>query len=479
MPESKSAAKLDQVLSHIDKNLGASLKRVFALLRVPSVGTDPKHKAHCRKAAEWLMNELKSMGFDASLRETTGQPVVLATYVPPNVKAGKSKHQPHVLFYGHYDVQPSEPDDLWTTPPYAPQIRKSSNGRDAIFARGSADDKGQVMTFVEASRAWLKLHKSLPCRLTVLIEGDEEGDFSHFDRFVENHRKLLKADVALVCDSNLWDEKTPSITTQLRGCIAEEVFIHGPRIDLHSGYFGGPAVNPIKALSRIIAALHDKNGRVTIPGFYDGIRPLTAAERKRLKTIPFKEAAFLKAAGLKQSAGEKGFSVLEQVWMRPTCEVNGINGGYTQPGEKTVLPAVASAKFTFRLVDGQNPSTISRAFHQFVRTQLLPDCKASFAASRGGSSGIRVTDSSPWIDMGKKVLKDEWGRAPVMSGDGGSIPAVESFKRHLGIDSLMIGFGLSDDRTHSPDEKYDVRSFHKATRTWARLLSTIAERNSR
>ncbi len=475
MPDSKQATNIEPVLSNIDKNLDASLRRLFALLRIPSVGTDPKHKASCSKAAEWLVNELKSMGMEANTHETTGQPVVIAKYQPGRV----SRHTPHILFYGHYDVQPSEPDKLWKTPPYAPHIRKGPSGRDAVFARGAADDKGQLMTFLEASRAWLKTHKSLPFRLTVLIEGDEEGDTSHLDRFIAANRKLLKSDIAFICDTNLWDAKTPSITTMLRGCIAEEVFIHGPRIDLHSGYYGGPAVNPIKALSRIIAALHDKNGRVTIPGFYDGVKPLSATDRKWLKKVPFNEKAYMRAAGLKHAAGEKGFSFLEQNWMRPTCEVNGINGGYTLPGAKTVLPAEASAKFTFRLVEGQDPAAIKRNFHQFVRANLAADCKASFDSKPETSIGIRVASDSPWIEMAKDVLKQEWSKAPVITGEGGSIPVVQSFKTHLGIDSLLVGFGLDDDAVHSPNEKYDVRSFHKGTRTWARLFAAIAERNSK
>ncbi len=471
MPESK----LDKVLLQIDRNLDASLQRLMKLLKIPSIGTNPKHKTHCRKAAEWLMNDFKSMGLSAGLHETSGHPAVIATYAPPV----KSKHIPHILFYGHYDVQPSEPDDLWKTPPFQPQIRKSPNGRDCIYARGAADDKGQLMTFVEASRAWLKVHKSLPFRLTILIEGDEEGDNAAIARFIAQHKKLLKADIAWICDTELWDQKTPSIVTMLRGCIAEEVFVHGPRIDLHSGYYGGPAVNPIKALARVIASLHDKNGRVTIPGFYDGIRPLSAADRKWLKEVPFNEKAYMKNAGLKHPAGETGFSALAQSWMRPTCEVNGINSGYTLPGAKTVLPAEASAKFTFRLVEGQDPSRIRRAFHQHVRKHLAADCKATFDSVGGDSMGIRVDDDSRWIAMSKNALKVEWGKDPVMSGQGGSIPVVENFKTHLGMDSVMIGFGNDDDAVHSPNEKYDVRSFHKGTRTWARMIAAISEGKSK
>jgi acetylornithine deacetylase/succinyl-diaminopimelate desuccinylase-like protein len=458
---------LEKVLRHIDSNMATSHRRLFELLKIPSIGTDPDHAADCRLAAEWLMNEFKSLGFASVVMPTSGNPVVIARNEPKTVRA------PHVLFYGHYDVQPSEPDGLWDSPPFSPVIRKNRKGGDIIVARGAADDKGQVMTFVEACRAWLKIHGSLPFKLTLLIEGDEEGESSHIDRFIAKNRKTLRADIALICDTGLWDERTPCIATMLRGCIAEEVFVHGPRIDLHSGYFGGPAINPIRALSKVIASLHGKDGRVTIPGFYDGVKPVSAKARRDLKAIPFKEKAFMREAGLTHAAGERGYSVLEQVWLRPTCELNGIFGGYAQEGSKTVLPAQASAKITFRLVQGQNPSAIRRAFHRHVRKHLPPDCRATFESGGGNSSGASVSSDSPWIGMAKDVLKQEWGKAPVIAGIGGSIPVVESFKNHLGIDSLLIGFGLDDDKVHSPNEKYDVRSYHKGTRTWARLFHEI------
>ena len=336
------------VLASVDTNLDVSIRRLFEFLRIPSVGTDPGHDNDCRAAVGWLVSCFSEMGFATTVMPTTGQPAVIAKYQPHGIMS----KPPHVLFYGHYDVQPSEPDALWTTPPYQPDLRKNSRGEDAFFARGAADDKGQLMTFVEATRAWLAIHGSLPFSLTILIEGDEEGDNVHLDRFVAANRDLLKADIALICDTGMWDDETPCIVTGLRGCIGEEVTVTGPRIDLHSGYFGGPAVNPIKALSKIIAGMHDKNGRVAIPGFYDGIKPLTPARRKQLKRIPFDQKAYMDAAGIKNAAGEKGYSVLEQKWLRPTCEVNGIHGGYTLAGAKTVLPATAFAKFTFRLVEG-------------------------------------------------------------------------------------------------------------------------------
>jgi acetylornithine deacetylase/succinyl-diaminopimelate desuccinylase-like protein len=468
LPESK----LHTVLQAIDASEANRLTRLFSLLRFPSIGTDPGHARDCRDAAEWVMNMCKDMGFDAALHATTGQPVVLATYAPPG-----HPHVPHVLFYGHYDVQPSVPDELWSTPPFAPEIRQHANGRDGIFARGATDNKGQLMTFVEASRAWLEIHGSLPFRLTLLIEGDEEGDSSHLDRFVADNRALLAADIALVCDTNMWDHATPAIVTSLRGVIATEVFVQGPKIDLHSGYYGGPAVNPIKALSQVIASLHDTTGRVAIPGFYKGVKPVSMAMRKRLAAIAFDAKGFLAVAGLKHTAGETGYSVLEQRWLRPTCEVNGIQGGYTGVGTKTVLPALASAKFTFRLVEGQKPAAIRAAFKAHVKKHLPPDCKARFDSSGGDSSGVGVPDDSVWVSLGQQALADEWGCAPVLAGAGGSIPVVEAFRTYLKMDSLMIGFGLVDDAVHSPNEKYDVRSFNKGTRSWARLIAAVDMKN--
>jgi acetylornithine deacetylase/succinyl-diaminopimelate desuccinylase-like protein len=465
LPESK----LSKVLARIDANLDASIAGLCQFLKIPSIATDPRHAVDCLTAANWLRNYFEALGMTAEIKPTTGQPVVLATLEP----AKPASHLAHVLFYGHYDVQPSDPDGLWTTPPFGPEIRKAPNGRDALFARGACDDKGQLMTFVEASKAWLAVNGDLPFRLTILIEGDEEGDNIHLDRFVAANKKSLRADIAWICDTGLWDEKVPCLTTSLRGCIGEEIIIEGPKVDLHSGDFGGPAVNPIKVLSRIIASLHDAKGRITIPGFYDGIKPLSKANRVQLAGVPFDAKTFMKNAGLKHAAGEPGFSILEQVWMRPTAEVNGMIGGYTGVGAKTVIPAKASAKLTFRLIEGQKPDAIRKSFRRQVRNQLPPDCSVRFLGSGGNLSGVSVDGHSRWIRLASGALEAEWGARPVLAGSGGSIPVVASFRDHLGIDSLMMGFGLDDDCVHSPDEKYDIRSFHKGTRSWARLIASL------
>jgi acetylornithine deacetylase/succinyl-diaminopimelate desuccinylase-like protein len=467
-----TAAATEQVLATIDRDFDASLARLFELLRFPSVGTDPVHHTDCRHAAEWLKNMFGGMGLKTTIHPTTGQPVVVAFYEPPAAAMSGNAHVPHVLFYGHYDVQPADPLNLWTSPPFEPRVAKGKDGRDCIFARGAADDKGQVMTFVEASRAWLAVRGSLPFRITFLIEGDEEGDASHLDRFIAANKEMLKADVVLISDTGMWDPKTPSLITSLRGCVGEDVIITGPRIDLHSGYYGGPAVNPIKVLSRILGSIHDKSGRVTIPGFYDGVKPPPAAQRKAWKKLNFKDAAFLGGVGLKTPAGETDFSALEQIWVRPTAEVNGILGGYTGAGSKTVLPAQASAKLTFRLVAGQNPNKIVKAFRAFVKAQLPADCKARFV-SQGGSGAAAVAYDSPWIGMAKEAARKEWGVEPVLAGEGGSIPVVQSFRNHLKLDSVMLGFVNDDDGLHSPDENFKVESYHKGARAWARFIGEI------
>lgn len=446
------------------------MNRLFELLRFPSVATDPAYHGDCLKAAKWLRDGLGGMGFAADLRHTTGQPVVIGKYQPP----GGSPRLPHILFYGHYDVQPADPAGLWESPPFEPQIRRGKDGKDRIFARGACDDKGQLMTFVEASRAWLEVHGSLPFRLTFILEGDEEGDTSHLDRFLAENAQEFAADAVFICDTEMWRDERPAINTRLRGCIGDEVTITGPRVDLHSGYYGGPAVNPIKVLTRILAAMHDANGKITIPGFYDGVKPIPAALRKEWAKLGFSPEKFLGDVGLSVPAGERNFSALEQIWARPTAEINGIYGGYRGPGTKTVLPAEATAKLTFRLVEGQNPKKIRKAFRDFVKAKLPKDCKAKFKDGGGDSTGIRIADDTPWVKAARIALKDEWGLEPALIGGGGSIPVVQSFKTHLGLDSLLVGFSRDSDSIHSPNEKYDVECYHKGIRSWARIIAQFA-----
>ncbi|UHD46256.1 dipeptidase [Aureimonas altamirensis] len=460
---------LEQVLATIDTNLDASVERLKELLRIPSISTDPAYADECRKAAEWLVADLSGLGFRAALHDTPGHPMVVAHH------DGAGADAPHVLFYGHYDVQPVDPIALWDTDPFDPQVTRMDDGSSRIVGRGSADDKGQLMTFVEACRAYIGQTGSLPCRVTLFLEGEEESGSLSLLPFMDAHKAELSADVALVCDTNMWDRDTPAISTGLRGLVGEEVTIHAASMDLHSGYYGGAAANPIHVLAKILADLHDTEGRVTLPGFYDGVPELPEDIRTIWNGLDFSESEFLAGVGLSVPAGEKGRSVLEQTWSRPTAEVNGIEGGYTGKGFKTVIPATARAKVSFRLVFDQDPAAIRSSFRAFVEQRLPADCKVEFH-EHGGSGAIQLPFDSPMLEAARQALSDEWPNPAVMIGMGGSIPVVGEFKRRLGMQSLLIGFGLGDDRIHSPNEKYEMSSFHKGQRSWARVLAALSER---
>jgi acetylornithine deacetylase/succinyl-diaminopimelate desuccinylase-like protein len=458
---------LATVLDYIDANLEASLARLFALVRIPSISTDPAHKADCQMAADWLAAELGGLGFNASARHTTGHPMVVA-----HAKGRTAK--PRVLFYAHYDVQPIDPVDLWTRPPFEPTLVQAADGETWIVARGTSDDKGQLMTFVEACHAWMAVNGALPISVTILSEGEEESGSPSLQPFLEANREELSVDLALVCDTDMWDAKTPAITTMLRGLVGEEVEIACATRDLHSGMFGGAARNPIHLLAEILAGLHDGDGKVVLPGFYDGVEEVPRSVKAQWEALLFDEAAFLGDVGLSIAAGERGRSVLEQIWARPTCEVNGIQGGYKSQGFKTVIPSKASAKVSFRLVGKQDPAKIRSAFQAYVRARLPADCTVSFK-SYVSSPATNLPADGELLGRARAALGEEWGRDAAMIGSGGSIPIVGEFKRYLGIDSLLIGFAQVDNRIHSPNEKYDLSSFHGGIRSWARILSAFAE----
>jgi acetylornithine deacetylase/succinyl-diaminopimelate desuccinylase-like protein len=456
---------LDDVLARIDHNLEGALKRLFGLLEIRSISADPAYKDDCARAAQWLADELNGLGFEASVRPTAGHSMVVA-----HAKS-KRRDVPHVLFYGHYDVQPADPLELWETDPFAPRMVEGPEGR-RIVARGAADDKGQLMTFVEACRAFME-SGGLPCDVTLLFEGEEECGSPSLPAFLAANKADLTADLAMLCDTNMWNAKTPMITTMLRGLALEEVVIRAASRDLHSGLFGGAAVNPIHVLSKIIADLRDDTGAVTLPGFYDGVSELPEEVAAQWRALDFNEAKFLGDMGLSQPAGERGRSILELIWARPTFDVNGIIGGYTGAGSKTVLPAQASAKFSFRLVGAQDPEKVLASFRAFVKAHLPPDCEAEFIR-HGASPGLTLPFASEPLSRARRALQQEWGVEPVLGGSGGSIPIVGDLKRDLGMDALMVGFGLDDDRIHSPNEKYELSSFHKGTRSWARILAALA-----
>ncbi|WP_018698579.1 M20/M25/M40 family metallo-hydrolase [Amorphus coralli] len=458
---------IDAVLARIDRDLDQSLERLFALLRIPSISTDPAYREPCREAAQLLVDELNGLGFQASVRPTDGQPMVVAHYPGEGLDPDK-----RVLFYGHYDVQPVDPLELWDSDPFEPRIVTREDGSKMIVARGAADDKGQLMTFVEAARAWIAETGSLPVPVTILFEGEEESGSPSLAPFLNAHADELKAGAALVCDTGMWDKDTPAISVSLRGLVTQEFTVTAADKDLHSGLFGGAARNPNHVLARIIADLHDADGRVQIPGFYEGVAETPADVRAQWDGLEFSEEEFLGQVGLKLPAGERGRSVLEQIWARPTVEVNGMIGGYTGAGFKTVIPSQASAKVSFRLVGEQDPQALMEAFQAFVRARIPEDCTVSFT-NHGASPALRIPLDSPILKTGREALEAEWDTEPLMIGMGGSIPIVGAFKTKLGMDTLLVGFGLDDDRIHSPNEKYEMSSFHKGMRSWARMLGMM------
>ncbi len=458
---------LSPVLDRADQNLPSSLDNLFELLRIKSISTDPDYKAECRKAAEWLTSYLNSLGFKASVRDTPGHPMVVAHH-----DAG-SADAPHVLFYGHYDVQPVDPIELWESDPFAPSIKDMGNDRKVLTGRGTSDDKGQLMTFVEAVRAYKETRGTLPVRITILFEGEEESGSPSLKPFLEANAAELKADFALVCDTGMWDGDTPAISAGLRGLVGGEIVITAADRDLHSGLFGGAAANPIHILTDVLAGLHDEAARVTLPGFYDGVEETPANIKASWETLGMTAEKFLGEVGLSVPSGEKGRSVMELTWARPTAEVNGIWGGYTGAGFKTVIAAKASAKVSFRLVGQQNPAAIRESFRAYVHSKIPADCSVEFH-EHGGSPAIQLSYDSPALTKAKTALSDEWPKPAIVIGMGGSIPIVGDFQKMLGMESLLIGFGLSDDRIHSPNEKYELRSYHKGIRSWVRVLDALA-----
>lgn len=458
---------LDAVLARIDETLPEATDRLLDLLRIPSISTDPAFKADCDRAADWLVADLQSLGFVASKRPTPGHPMVVA-----HCKGANSNETgPHLLFYGHYDVQPVDPLALWTRDPFDPVIEDSPKGR-VIRGRGASDDKGQLMTFLEACRAWKAVHGTLPGTLTIFFEGEEESGSPSLIPFMQENAAELKADIALICDTGLFESTTPAIVTMLRGLLGEEITIHGPNKDLHSGMYGGAAINPIRVLNRIIAGLHDESGRITVPGFYDGVPELSDEMRAQWQGLAFDHRAFLGDVGLSIPAGEHDRTPLEMIWSRPTCEVNGIWGGYTGDGFKTVLPAQAHAKISFRLVGQQDPHAIRESFRAYVRAMLPADCTAEFNGYSASPAGTMAT-TNPAFDVARMAMSEEWNIPAAYVGCGGSIPIAGYFKTYLGMDAMLLGFAKDDDQIHSPNEKYDLESFHKGIRSWARILAKL------
>jgi acetylornithine deacetylase/succinyl-diaminopimelate desuccinylase-like protein len=457
-------------MSKVDDYLAANAERfeedLCELLRIPSVSADSKHKGDVRKAGEWVLKQFQSLGLKAELLETPGHPVV---YAESPAVAGA----PTVLVYGHYDVQPPDPLGEWISPPFEP-TRRDGN----LYARGATDDKGQMLTHVKSAEAWLKGEGTLPVQLKFLIEGEEEVGSKNLADFVSANLEKLKCDVIVVSDCSQFGPGQPAITYGLRGLAYYELRLVGPKQDLHSGTFGGGVVNPAIALSKMLSGLIDAKGRIQVPGFYDDVLPLTDRERQQFASLPFNEANFMKQINVDAVAGEEGYSTLERRSARPTFDVNGLTSGYQGEGAKTVLPSKASAKFSFRLVPNQDPRKLTASLEKKLK-ELCPAGIKMELVDFGGSPGVVVPLESPFVSAAAKAIEQGFGKAPVYIREGGSIPVVSTFRQKLGVDTLLLGWGLDDDNTHSPNEKFCLADYHRGIKASARLWAELANVKSK
>ncbi len=479
MPSPHAAA----VLEALQRAEPDSIARWMDWLRIKSISTQPAHKDDCRNAAEWCADQLRQAGFRVEVRESgdvkagrgSGHPIVMAW-----ADGDPGYRGPHVLFYGHYDVQPVDPENLWESRPFEPVLRDARPGEPGgrrVVARGAVDDKGQVMMFLEAMRAWKHVtgKPAGGARVTVLIEGEEECGSVNLERFVRDHARDLKdCDVCLISDTGMLGRGKPAITYGVRGLAYTEITLHGPNQDLHSGLWGGRVPNPISELAKVLAQLWDKKYRVTIPGFYKDVVPLSKAERAEWKRLKFNPAAALKKIGLPRAAdvGEAGFTALEREWGRPTAEINGICGGYTGPGAKTVIGASASAKVSFRLVANQDPAKITRMFFKWLRERTPPGCRWELTDHHGGH-GVTTPIDSDAMRAAARAIHAATGKKPALIKSGGSIPVAGMLKARLGIDTIFMGWGLDDDRVHSPNEKFELDCFRGGARSHALLVAEL------
>jgi len=440
------------VKEYIEKNRDRFLEELFELLRIPSVSTDKKYKDDVLRAADYLKEKLESLNVDkVEVCQTPGYPIVYAEKMV-------DEKLPTVLVYGHYDVQPADPYELWETPPFEPQVR---NGK--IYARGACDDKGQMYMHIKALEVMQKAGE-LPCNVKFMLEGEEEVGSEHLADFVKDNKDKLNADVILISDTDIIDNDNPSITVGLRGLSYMQVEVTGPNRDLHSGMYGGTVANPINVLCEMIASLKDEKGHITIPGFYDKVAELSREERDELAKVPHDDEKYKKELGVEQLEGEEGYSTPERIGIRPTLDVNGIWGGYTSEGAKTVLPSKAYAKISMRLVPNQNHKEIDELFTRHFESIAPKSVKVKVSSHHGGQPAIIPTDSVE-IEAAKKAFTEAWGKEPVLTREGGSIPIVELFQRELKIDSVLMGFGLGEDAIHSPNESYGIFNYLKGIET--------------
>jgi len=448
--------------TYIDDNRQRYVDELITLLRFPSVSADSKYAGDIDKCADWLVDHLNGIGLTAKKMDTGGHPVVYAEWLGAEGK-------PTVLIYGHYDVQPADPLELWDSPPFEPVVKNGT-----LFARGSSDNKGQFYAHIKGIEAHFEQSGSLPMNVKLLIEGEEEVASAHLEAFIAKNKEMLKSDVVVVSDSAMVGPDIPAITYGLRGLAYLEVRVDGPNRDLHSGSFGGSVANPAEMLARMLAKCKDDDGRVLIPGFYDDVVEVDAQEREILSKVPFDKEADARALGIPKHWGEKGYSVLEWRWARPTFEVNGIFGGYMGEGPKTVLPAWAGAKVSMRLVPDQDPGKIAAAFEKFIKSVAPDTVKVSIKRFEGAFPSV-VSAQGPYVEAATRAVTAGFGTEPIFTREGGSIPVVSTFKKVLGLDTILIGFGQPDDNLHSPNEKYTLKDYHRGILTSAHLLNELAE----
>ena len=448
-------------LEYLKQTESKRLEELFKFLRFPSVSTKSEHRQDLIACAEWLKNHLCDIGIKAEVVPTGGHPLVYGEYT-----AGRNL--PTILYYGHYDVQPAEPFDLWKSPPFDPVIKSGY-----IWARGSSDNKGQLFIHVKGLEAVLKATGSLPVNVKLLFEGEEEVHSAHLPGWIKKNRKKLQADIAVVSDTAMFGPDLPAVTFGLRGIASVEVFVYGPSRDVHSGSFGGAIANPANTLASLIAKLHDKDGRVAIPGFYDQVKPLTKWERSQFKKLPYNQAEYVKSLGVPALQGEKGYSTYERTWGRPTCDVNGLTSGYQGEGAKTIIPSYASCKITMRLVPDQDPWDACEKIEKYLK-RIAPKSVRLKIDKHGGAKAVMVPQEGPWLDAAARAIKAGFGKNPVFMKEGGSIPIVGDFKSNLGVDTLLIGFCQNDDNIHSPNERFKLRDFERGCKTAAALPFELA-----
>jgi acetylornithine deacetylase/succinyl-diaminopimelate desuccinylase-like protein len=451
------------IIDYIHTNRDRYVSELKHYLAIPSISALPMHDDDVRRCAQWTADEMKRVGLEnVRLAQTPGHPIVYGEWL-------HAPGAPTILFYGHYDVQPVDPLNQWETPPFEPTVRDGE-----IYARGAADDKGQVFMHLKAIEAHLKQAGSLPVNIKLIVEGEEEVGSVNLDDFIRENKAQLAADVVVISDSAMFDRGVPSICYSLRGLVYFQIDVRGTKSDLHSGVFGGAVANPAMALAQILAQMKDRGGRVKVPGFYDQVRELSETERNEWKKLPFNEKKYRKDLGAPKLFGESGFTTLERVWARPTFEVNGLLSGFTGDGAKTVIPAVAMAKVSMRLVPDQEPDTIASLFEAFVKKVAPKTVEVTVTRMHGGRPWITEFDN-PYVRAAGRAIEQGFGKEPVFCREGGSIPVVSTFQQELGLPAVLFGVGLPDENAHAPNEKLDLGNFHGGVVSAAILYDEIAK----